>query len=141
MLKLDYSIFIQIANFLVLILILNFVLYKPIRRILGRRREEISTLQGTAEEYGSKAVRCGEQLEEQLVLARGEGRREKEEKRAEALDLEKKIYQEETSKSGQRIEKARAEIEVQIGDASRSLEKEIGVFSKDLAEKLLGRSI
>jgi len=141
MLKLDYSVFIQIANFLILIFILNIVLYRPIRRILGQRKDEMNTLQSATGDYQSKAARYAEQLEENMAGARREGYKEKEEKRAEGLDLEKKMYQGETYSAGQRIEKAKAEIELQMREGRRSLEKEIGVFSKELAEKILGRSI
>ena len=91
MLKLDYSVFIQIANFLILIFILNIVLYRPIRRILGQRKDEMNTLQGATGDYQSKAARYAEQLEENMAGARREGYKEKEEKRAEGLDLEKTI--------------------------------------------------
>lgn len=141
MLKLDYSVFLQIANFLILLFILNIVLYRPIRRILGQRKDEMNTLQSATGDFQGKAARCAERLEENIVGARREGYKEKEEKRAEGLDLEKKMYQGETHRAGERIETAKAEIELQMREVRRSLEQEIGVFSKDLAEKILGRSI
>ena len=41
MIKIDYSVFIQIVNFLFLVWILNIVVYKPIRNILRQRAEKI----------------------------------------------------------------------------------------------------
>jgi F-type H+-transporting ATPase subunit b len=141
MLKLDYSVFIQIANFLILIFILNIVLYRPIRKILGQRKHEMSTLQSTTEEYQGRAAHSAEQLEENRVGARREGYKKKEEIRAEGLELEKKIYQETMSSAGDSIERARAEMQRQMGEVRQSLQAEVGVFSRELAEKVLGRSM
>ena len=53
MLNIDYSIWpvgvlwIQIANFLVLLFVLNLIAYRPIRRIMSQRREEMDALEKT----------------------------------------------------------------------------------------------
>jgi len=41
MIKVDGSLFVQIANFLVLIWLLNIILYKPIRKVLIKRNEKV----------------------------------------------------------------------------------------------------
>ncbi len=43
MLEINNTLIIQIANFLVLLFLLNIILYKPIRKILGQRQEEMRT--------------------------------------------------------------------------------------------------
>ena len=45
MVSIDGSLFIQIANFIFLILVLNMVLFKPIRKVLVQRQEKISGLE------------------------------------------------------------------------------------------------
>jgi hypothetical protein len=47
MVKIDMSLFIQIANFLFLIWAMNRVVYKPVRRMLAQRNEKISGLENT----------------------------------------------------------------------------------------------
>ncbi len=45
MVSVDYSVIIQIINFIILIWVLNMVLYKPIRSILSQRNEKISGME------------------------------------------------------------------------------------------------
>ena len=58
MVSVDGSIVLQIANFLLLIWILNMVLYKPIRKILLERKEKMvgmqSDIDGSAQQVQSK---------------------------------------------------------------------------------------
>ena len=51
MINIDGSLFIQIANFLVLIWILNIVVYRPIRKILIERIARIPTEVSIASEF------------------------------------------------------------------------------------------
>ena len=55
MLEIDYTVFIQVANFLVLLLLLNILLYKPIRGILAKRREQETALKNSTEDFQSQA--------------------------------------------------------------------------------------
>jgi len=50
MVEINASLFIQIANFLILIWALNKFLYKPIRQILSQRKSRISGLEGSIQQ-------------------------------------------------------------------------------------------
>jgi F-type H+-transporting ATPase subunit b len=50
----DYTLFIQIANFLLLLVLLNAILYRPIRRILKNRREELDGFQKKIQDFEGK---------------------------------------------------------------------------------------
>ncbi len=45
MLNIDGTMFLQIANFLVLLFILNLILFRPIRKILAQREDEMNSRQ------------------------------------------------------------------------------------------------
>jgi len=141
MLKIDYSLFIQIANFLILLLLLNVILYKPIRRILKQRKEEMEDLDLRASDLQGRAAKDSKALEENISGARREGYKEKESLKAEAMETEKKMYQEATAKAGDKLDRARKEAEQKLGEIRQSLVQEVGLFSRELAEKILGRSL
>jgi len=141
MLKIDFSVIIQIANFLLLLFLLNVVLYRPIRRILGQRAEEMNRLGIAAGDCRSKAVHCAGQLEEGMSGARRQGFKEKEEIKAKGLALEKKMYQEAGLSASEKVEGAKAEIERKTGEVRQSLMGEVDQFSRELAERILGRSV
>ena len=141
MLKIDLSLFIQIANFLLLLFFLNIFLYRPIRRILNRRRDEADSLQKTIEDYHDRSERNERGLEEGVVKARKEGFDEKESLKGQALEEEKAILRQAASSVEGKKEKADRDLGSRIDDVRKILEEQVAGFSQELAEKILGRSI
>jgi F-type H+-transporting ATPase subunit b len=141
MLSIDYSVFIQIANFLILLLLLNFILFRPLRRVMSQRSREMDDLAHVAADLQTKAAEHSKTLEENLSSARKQGFKEKEGLRSEALNLEKRMYQEATASAGGKMEQARKTTEENVREIRISLENEIGLFSQELAEKILGRRL
>jgi F-type H+-transporting ATPase subunit b len=141
MLNIDSTLIIQIANFLVLLLILNIILYKPIRRILSQRQEEMSTSEETISDLQDRSSRLAEELEQNTVSARKDGFKEKEDRKSEGREEEAKLVQGTINSVGEKIAKAKGDIEHDMVGLRQTLEKEVSLFSKELAEKVLGRSI
>jgi F-type H+-transporting ATPase subunit b len=141
MLKIDYTLFIQIANFLFLLLVLNWILYRPIRSMLRRRRAEMTSLQEKINDLEDEAAERSYELEESMVGARREGSVQKESLRHAGLEEEKVMVHGATGKAGDRIDQARAEIDQNLNAARQALENEVSAFSRELAEKILGRSV
>lgn len=141
MLSLDYSVLIQIANFLVLLLLLNFILFRPLRGLMARRNREMDDLAHVAADLEERASKQSKALEEKVTSARKEGFRELEGLRGEAVALEKKMYQDATVSAGRKMEEARKRTEERVKEIQVSLEKEIGLFSQELSEKILGRRL
>lgn len=141
MLKVDYTLFIQIANFLFLVLVLNILLYRPIRGMLRQRKEQMGSFQTSRDDYLDKSGQNEKELNENVVGARKEGFKTKEGFRLEALDAEKGMLQEAAASAGNEIEKAKENIKHDMANVRQSLEGELAQFSRELAEKVLGRSI
>lgn len=137
----DYTVFIQVANFLFLLLILNIILYRPIRKILDQRKKEMNSFQTMIEDFQDKSAQYENDLEENRTEARKEGYKEKEDLKNACLREEKDLLQEATSLADEKMGQAKEEIERKRKDARRSLENEVEVFSHELAEKVLGRSL
>jgi F-type H+-transporting ATPase subunit b len=141
MLNIDGTLIIQIVNFLILLLILNFILFRPIRRILARREDEMNSRQKTIDDYKEQAEKNEKGIEEGVVQARKEGYTEKEALRSQGLEGEKEILQEAGGGVEQKLSTAKKEIESKIAVARETLEGQIASFSDELAQKILGRSI
>ena len=60
MVTLDYTILVQMANFILLIFILNVLLYKPILNIIGKRKSQM-------EESDSEVKRLSQTVEQKLA--------------------------------------------------------------------------
>jgi F-type H+-transporting ATPase subunit b len=137
----DMTVFIQIVNFLFLLFVLNLIFYRPIRRILGRRSEEVRGLQESIGGFREKSDQYGKDLEESYEGARNEGFEEKDKLKKAGAEVEKEILQEAISSAEAKIGKAKDEIDHSITGVRQSLEDELNLFSKELAEKILGRSV
>jgi len=70
MLNIDGTMFLQIANFLVLLFILNLILFRPIRRILAQREDEMNSRQKTIDDFQDQTEKNEKGIEEGIVQAR-----------------------------------------------------------------------
>ena len=141
MLNIDGTLFLQIANFLVLLLILNFILFRPIRRVLARRADEMNSRQKTIDDYQEQAEKNEKGIEEGVVQARKEGYTEKEALKTQGLEGDREILQEAGGGVEQKLNAAKKEIASKIAVARETLEGQVANFSDELAQKILGRSI
>lgn len=141
MLSVDQTLVIQIVNFLILLFLLNIFLYKPIRGILAKRSEAENGLQSSIDDYQSRADENEKGVEEGKVQARNEGTKEKENLKGLGLEKEQGIVQEAMSAAEEKIGNARKDVDAKMADVKKSLEEQVAVFSTELAEKILGRSV
>ncbi|SPD74866.1 ATP synthase B/B' CF(0) [uncultured Desulfobacterium sp.] len=137
----DVTLFIQIANFLILMFVLNIILYRPIRGILAKRRDEEAALKTSIDDYQGRADKDEKGIEEGKIKTRKEGAIEKDKIKGQSLEKERGILQEASSLAEQKLGNARKELDAKVADVRKSLEAEVAVFSTELAEKILGREI
>jgi F-type H+-transporting ATPase subunit b len=141
MLEINSTFFFQIGNFLLLLLLLNIVLFRPIRRIMIRRDEEVDSLQKSIENYQGRSKQNEKNIEEGMVLARKDGFAVKEKLKGKGLEEEKLVLQGANSSVEEKLGKAKSEMEMKMADVRKALEDQVAGFSTELAEKILGRSI
>lgn len=137
----DSTVFIQIANFLILLIILNFMLFRPIRNIISKRDQEISGLEKSLEDleqlYGNKE----RGIEEKMVQARKEGFLEKENLKSEGLKEESTILKKASEAVEDKKSQVLKEMESKMSSLREALDAEVAGFTNEIAEKILGRSI
>ena len=137
----DYTLFIQIANFLFLIFLLNIIAYRPIRAILDKRKKEMSSDIKTAGDLKQKTEEYSKELEENMSETRKEGIKEKDNLKDQGVEQEREMLKEAYLSIEENIEKARENIRVRMHQVSETLQNEMEIFSRELAEKILGRGI
>jgi F-type H+-transporting ATPase subunit b len=140
-LQIDFTLFIQIANFLVLMFVLNVILYRPIRKILGKRRDEMNSFQSMIEDFQNRTAGCARKFEEGAAETRKEGLEEKETLKSQGLEEEKQMLREASSAAAGKMGQAKKGLEEKLAGVRHSLEREMALFSRELAEKVLGRSL
>jgi len=141
MINIDGSLFIQIANFLVLIWILNIVVYRPIRKILIERREKIKGMEEGIETRLKDAQEKDEEFLRGIREARSRGMKEKEALLEEAAVQEKELIAEINEKAQAEMGDVRAKIAKDIDAVRSSLHSQVDDFAQAIGQKILGRTV
>ena len=141
MIKIDYSVFIQIANFLFLVWILNIVVYKPIRKILHQRAEKIDAYNQRIDTCADTSIQKDADYNSGLRSARAKGLKEKETFLQDAKEEERVIIEKINARAQAEMAKIKEEIASDAQKAQAELEKEINGFAGSIGEKILGRAV
>ncbi|MFW6055126.1 MAG: ATP synthase F0 subunit B [Thermodesulfobacteriota bacterium] len=137
MVELNLTFFVQLVNFLVLLAILNFLVYRPIREISRKRRERMSAELTEIEEFSSQSEKKIEDYQAALDKARKEGDQVRTDLKTKAVQEEKKILSEAGEEGSQELGAARQEIASERDKARRDLEKQVEDYASMVADKVL----
>jgi len=141
MITIDLTMFIQIANILLLIVIMNAVLYRPIRTILADRRKKITSLQNDVETFDKNARLRLEEFEKKVKAARIKAKAELDNARnaAKAAGTESlnQVRREVDTDKATRL----TTIDQELAKARQQLQGEVGDFANEMAVKILGRAL
>jgi F-type H+-transporting ATPase subunit b len=141
MIDINVTLLIQMANFFVLIWLLNTVLYRPIRNIVAQRNKMMADKQQSIERADGEAASAVREFEEKIHEARNMGRQKVVENKDVAYQQEKDLLQKASEQSASELAEMRAKIKKDVAAARKRLRAQIQAFSIDLAQKVLGRSI
>jgi F-type H+-transporting ATPase subunit b len=141
MISVDYTLFIQMANFILLIFILNAILYKPIRKILIERKKKIQGYKEGIDGLQRDASESEETFQAKIGEAKTKGFQEKETLKQTGQEEEKQLISEINQKAQAELEAVRGQIAKDAEVARRGLQRDIKVFSAAIAEKILGRAV
>ena len=141
MVSIDYSLGIQIINFVLLIFILNVLLYKPLLGMIDKRKKQF-------EESETEVRRLQETVEQKMAAYEEKLRQAK----AAATEQKKEIISRGAEEAKAVIEAVRIEIpglmeqfhlrmEREVGEAGKILRDQSQKLSVEIAEKVLGRSL
>jgi F-type H+-transporting ATPase subunit b len=141
MITIDITVVIQIINILILIVVMNAVLYKPVRTVLAKRKEQLAELTNSIETFKKNAELRKEEITRKLNDARSKAKEEIEKAKSTAQTATAeslvKVRQEATANKTVQL----SEIHKQFTDAQQQLSGQIDSFASDMAAKILGRSI
>lgn len=141
MINVDVTLFIQMANFLLLLVLMNLVLYRPIRRLVAQRNELVSKQRAGIDKAESEAQRALREFEERLKAARAAGREKIQELKEAAYRTEKDLLSMATEEAAKEVQAVRERVQKEIGQVRAQLQAQIQEFSKEMAQRILGRSL
>ena len=141
MVSLDYTILVQMVNFIILIFILNALLYKPILGIIGKRKQEMDESDSEIKRMNQTVEQKMAEYEEKVRLAKVDAMEQKNAIVKEGSDVAKGIIDAVRGEIPAMMEQFHAKIGKEVEEARAILHSQSQKISLDIAEKVLERSI
>jgi len=128
-------------QFILLTVVLTFIFYKPVGKLLDERETSISTNLADASEKLLKADELYKQYDEQLKTARGNAQSVIAKSEQEAKDIVASEINQARQDASKLIERTNKDLEAQKSVALEKLETQIEDLSQLIKEKLLGDQV
>ncbi len=137
MITIDYSLLIVIANFVLLLIILNKILYKPMKKWLTERSEKISGDIDEAARSREEAGKILEQQKQELIASSEEIRKMQHRARREAEDQAKDILDNAHKQQKQVVQDTEAQIAHVRKQTIEDLESELAGMISSVSAKII----
>jgi F-type H+-transporting ATPase subunit b len=139
--SLDYSLGIQIINFIVLIFILNRLLYRPLLGMLDKRKQQFAESEAEIKRLQETVEQKMAAYEEKLRQAKATAIEQKNEIIRQSAEEAKGIINAARSEIPGLMEQFQVRMEREIDLAKRTLAGQSQRLSVEIAEKVLGRRL
>jgi F-type H+-transporting ATPase subunit b len=137
----NWTTFIQAANFIILVFILNMILYRPIRNILIKRKEKMEGLEQTVENATTDLVDKENTYASGIREARKKGLQEKDMLVNAATEEEKAIIDKINADALAELNAIKAKVAQEAESAREALLKDVDTFANEIGVKILGRAV
>lgn len=131
----------QVVTFIILLVVLRFVAYKPIMRMLDERSRRVKESMEQAESLKTQSARGEEELKKQLEAASREGQ----ERIARAVkageEVKQKAHADARKEAENLITRARSEIQQERDDAITDVRREFADLTVLAAGKVIEKSL
>ncbi len=141
MITIDLSFWVELISVLILMVVLNSILYKPIRRQLAERAEKMAAIAADAEKFERNAQELVANYDRKLAEARADGKSELEKLKGEAREEERQLMEAAQKEAEAKKNQLMSELSGQISAARKELEAQSEAFAVEIAQKLLGRAV
>jgi len=141
MIDLNYTVWIQMANFLVLIVILNFLLYKPVLKIIEKRNQKIEASKEQVRSLEETIEQKMAAYEEKVRQARTEALLQKEAVKEAGTEQGKEIIGTVREEISRKLEDFKVRLQKETDEARVSLREQTRAIAGEISEKVLGRGV
>lgn len=137
MIDLNTTFFIQLVNFLLLLCILNFVLYRPIRSILKKRKEHYELYLHETQNFHTQAQERLELYQSELNKARQNSTDLRQEYKDRAYQEEQTLLSKTSKSAATSLQEARQRIAAEQNETLLTLQTKIQNYAQTAAQKIL----
>jgi len=137
----DWTLGLQFVNFIVLLLILNKMLYRPLANIIAERREAIEGSHDRAKSLEAGIEEKMQRYQQQLSEAKLAANTERAELKKTATAEETKILSEAQGKATTRLQTIKAQVGEEAVAVGKTLKAEAESLAGQITVKILGREL
>jgi F-type H+-transporting ATPase subunit b len=141
LISLDKSLVVQAVNFVILLVILHRLLYKPLLAKMQERTQAIQRSLDEAQAARAEAARQQEENAAQLRRAYAEAAAIRDRALKEAADEHRRLVEAARAEAQRLVEGAKAQMDADIRRAREELRREVADLATAIAEKLVRKSL
>lgn len=135
------DILIHLLNFIILAVLLYFLIYKPVKRMIAKRQEAVKQIEEENLTLNAEVKKMKEEFDVLIDDAKKDAARIQHEAVESANKKSAKILQEAKAKSREMTMRTEAEMQSELKKLEGEIKSQISSVSADVAEKILGREI
>jgi len=140
MINIDYTILIQVGIFILFVFLINHLLFRPVVKVLERRREATTGAQEKAIGLQEKAEKEEAMLEEKLLKARQAAALERDKLKKKALAEQKSVVDRMKQTMEKDIPALKEKTIAEAGKVEAVLKNEVDALAGKIVVKTLGRA-
>jgi F-type H+-transporting ATPase subunit b len=139
--KLDWTLLLQFANFMFLLVVLNVLLFKPLRAALAARKATIDGDLARSRSLDEQVQAQVAEYEAKLQEARQRGSQERMALRQAAQAEEARLLGAANESASQRLQTLKEQVAGEAATARQGLRGETEALARQIAGKVLGRNV
>jgi len=137
----NITLLVQIVNFLVLLIILNAILYKPIKAKMRERESKIKRDLDETLQLEKKVEDQERKHQEELARARQTAAQEKEVLMVDAKKAETDLLEQARARASAIVDEMRGSIQKEASEVRKTLKEDMTPLAKSISERILGRAV
>ena len=141
MIDLNLTLIIQLVIVLSLVVILSQIVFKPFLGILQERKDRVKKAEERARDLQLRSEELVERHRESMAAAHAQGATIREKIRKESLAKEFEILQKASGEANRVIQEIKMKITGEMETARAGLQSQAQNLSREIAERILGRSL
>lgn len=141
MIEIDWTLPVQIVNFLLLVFLLNKVLFRPIRGVLQERQALFDGLRGDISSLNAAEQEVRQGIQNELLAARRSGLTKRDMLKQEGSAMEASLLEKAKAEAEAEMARMAEKIKADVAAAREVLRPQAQTFAYELAAKILGREV
>jgi F-type H+-transporting ATPase subunit b len=139
--EINWTIWVQLVNFFLLLGVLHVLLYRPLLRVLDRRKEALEGSRGRIAELEAQISQKMAAYQAQLHEAKLRGGQEKTALRQQAAREEAQLLANAHQQAAERLQILKSSVASEADAARQALRKGTEALAGQIASKVLGRGV